>query len=105
GETSVLSFDMGGTTAKLCLIPNGEPSVGTDLEVAHHQRFRKGSGFPLKIQSIRMIEIGAGGGSIAAKNPLGLLDVGPRSAGAMPGPGAHQRRGARPDTNDAGISL
>jgi hypothetical protein len=67
GEASVLSFDMGGTTAKLCLIPNGEPTVGTDLEVAHYQRFRKGSGFPLKIQSIQMIEIGAGGGSIAAK--------------------------------------
>ena len=86
GEGSVLSFDMGGTTAKLCLIPNGEPTVGTELEVAHYQRFRKGSGFPLKIQSIQMIEIGAGGGSIAAKNPLGLLDVGPRSAGALPGP-------------------
>jgi N-methylhydantoinase A len=85
GEGSVLSFDMGGTTAKLCLIPNGEPTVGTDLEVAHYQRFRKGSGFPLKIQSIQMIEIGAGGGSIAVKNPLGLLDVGPRSAGALPG--------------------
>ena len=105
GETSVLSFDMGGTTAKLCLISNGEPSVGTDLEVAHHQRFRKGSGFPLKIQSIRMIEIGAGGGSIAAKNPLGLLDVGPRSAGAQPGPAAYQRGGTEPTVTDADILL
>ncbi len=105
GETSVLSFDMGGTTAKLCLIPNGEPTVGTDLEVAHFQRFRKGSGFPLKIQSIQMIEIGAGGGSIAAKNPLGLLDVGPRSAGAVPGPAAYQRGGTEPTVTDADILL
>ncbi|ANK85626.1 MULTISPECIES: hydantoinase/oxoprolinase family protein [unclassified Rhizobium] len=105
GETSVLSFDMGGTTAKLCLIPNGEPNVGTDLEVAHYQRFRKGSGFPLKIQSIQMIEIGAGGGSIAAKNSLGLLDVGPHSAGAMPGPAAYQRGGTQPTVTDADILL
>ncbi|OWV75615.1 methylhydantoinase [Rhizobium sp. R339] len=105
GETSVLSFDMGGTTAKLCLIPNGEPNVGIDLEVAHYQRFRKGSGFPLKIQSIQMIEIGAGGGSIAAKNPLGLLDVGPHSAGAMPGPAAYQRGGTQPTVTDADILL
>jgi N-methylhydantoinase A len=105
GEASVLSFDMGGTTAKLCLIPNGEPTVGTDLEVAHYQRFRKGSGFPLKIQSIRMIEIGAGGGSIAAKNPLGLLAVGPRSAGALPGPAAYQRGGTEPTVTDADILL
>ena len=105
GEGSVLSFDMGGTTAKLCLIPNGEPTVGTELEVAHYQRFRKGSGFPLKIQSIQMIEIGAGGGSIAAKNPLGLLDVGPRSAGALPGPAAYQRGGTEPTVTDADILL
>ena len=105
GEASVLSFDMGGTTAKLCLIPNGEPTVGADLEVAHYQRFRKGSGFPLKIQSIQMIEIGAGGGSIAAKNPLGLLDVGPRSAGALPGPAAYQRGGTEPTVTDADILL
>ncbi|MBP7002163.1 hydantoinase/oxoprolinase family protein [Amaricoccus sp.] len=105
GEESVLSFDMGGTTAKLCLIPHGEPTVGTDLEVAHYQRFRRGSGFPLKIQSIRMIEIGAGGGSIAAKNPLGLLDVGPRSAGALPGPAAYGRGGTEPTVTDADILL
>ncbi|MBA1347110.1 hydantoinase/oxoprolinase family protein [Rhizobium sp. WYCCWR 11146] len=105
GEASVLSFDMGGTTAKLCLIPDGEPNVGTDLEVAHFHRFRKGSGFPLKIQSIQMIEIGAGGGSIAAKNPLGLLDVGPHSAGALPGPAAYQRGGTQPTVTDADILL
>ncbi|MGO4855349.1 hydantoinase/oxoprolinase family protein [Phaeovulum sp. W22_SRMD_FR3] len=105
GETSVLSFDMGGTTAKLCLIPNGEPTIGSELEVAHYHRFRKGSGFPLKIQSIHMIEIGAGGGSIAAKNPLGLLNVGPRSAGALPGPAAYQRGGTEPTVTDADIVL
>lgn len=105
GEGSVLSFDMGGTTAKLCLIPDGEPTVGTDLEVAHYQRFRKGSGFPLKIQSIQMIEIGAGGGSIAAKNQLGLLNVGPHSAGAAPGPAAYQRGGTEPTVTDADILL
>jgi len=105
GEGSVLSFDMGGTTAKLCLIPDGEPTVGTDLEVAHYQRFRRGSGYPLKIQSIQMIEIGAGGGSIAAKNQLGLLNVGPRSAGAAPGPAAYQRGGTEPTVTDADILL
>ncbi|WP_226627880.1 hydantoinase/oxoprolinase family protein [Alloyangia pacifica] len=105
GETSVLSFDMGGTTAKLCLIPNGEPTIASELEVAHYHRFRKGSGFPLKIQSIHMIEIGAGGGSIAAKTPLGLLNVGPRSAGALPGPAAYQRGGTEPTVTDADIVL
>jgi N-methylhydantoinase A len=105
GETSVLSFDMGGTTAKLCLIPNGEPTIGSELEVAHYHRFRKGSGFPLKIQSIHMIEIGAGGGSIAARNALGLLNVGPRSAGALPGPAAYQRGGTEPTVTDADIVL
>ena len=105
GETSVLSFDMGGTTAKLCLIPDGEPMVGTNLEVARHQRFRRGSGFPLKIQSIQMIEIGAGGGSIAVRNPLGLLNVGPRSAGASPGPAAYQLGGTEPTVTDADILL
>ncbi|SLN63291.1 Acetophenone carboxylase gamma subunit [Aquimixticola soesokkakensis] len=105
GETSVLSFDMGGTTAKLCLIPNGEPTIASELEVAHYHRFRKGSGFPLKIQSIHMIEIGAGGGSIAAKNPLGLLNVGPRSAGALPGPAAYGRGGTEPTVTDADIVL
>ncbi len=105
GETSLLSFDMGGTTAKLCIIPDGEPKVGTDLEVARHQRFQRGSGFPLKIQSIQMIEIGAGGGSIAARTPLGLLDVGPRSAGALPGPAAYGRGGTEPTVTDADIFM
>jgi N-methylhydantoinase A len=105
GEDSVLSFDMGGTTAKLCLIPNGEPMVANDLEVARHERFRKGSGFPLKIQSIHMIEIGAGGGSIAARNKLGLLSVGPRSAAAAPGPACYGRGGTEPTVTDADLLL
>ncbi|EJL71344.1 N-methylhydantoinase A/acetone carboxylase, beta subunit [Variovorax sp. CF313] len=105
GESSVLSFDMGGTTAKLCLIPNGQPMVANDLEVARHERFRKGSGFPLKIQSIHMIEIGAGGGSIAARNKLGLLGVGPRSAAAAPGPACYGRGGTEPTVTDADLLL
>ena len=105
GESSVLSFDMGGTTAKLCLIPNGEPRIANELEVARFERFRKGSGFPLKIQSIHMIEIGAGGGSIAAKSPLGLLAVGPRSASAVPGPACYGRGGTEPTVTDADLLL
>ena len=105
GERSVLSFDMGGTTAKLCLIPTGQPMVANELEVARHERFRKGSGFPLKIQSIHMIEIGAGGGSIAARNKLGLLAVGPRSAAAAPGPACYGRGGVEPTVTDADLLL
>ncbi|HVZ44911.1 MAG TPA: hydantoinase/oxoprolinase family protein [Ramlibacter sp.] len=105
GERSVLSFDMGGTTAKLCLIPDGQPQIANELEVARHERFRKGSGFPLKIQSIHMIEIGAGGGSIAAKSKLGLLSVGPRSAAAVPGPACYGRGGTDPTVTDADLLL
>ena len=104
-ESSVLSFDMGGTTAKLCLIPNGRPMIANELEVARFERFRKGSGFPLKIQSIHMIEIGAGGGSIASRTPLGLLAVGPRSAGAAPGPACYGRGGTEPTVTDADLLL
>lgn len=105
GERSVLSFDMGGTTAKLCLIPDGQPQIANELEVARYERFRKGSGFPLKIQSIHMIEIGAGGGSIAARSKLGLLSVGPRSAAAMPGPACYGRGGIEPTVTDADLLL
>ena len=105
GEASVLSFDMGGTTAKLCLIPNGQPQIANELEVARHQRFRKGSGFPLKIQSIHLIEIGAGGGSIAARTRLGTLQVGPRSAAAVPGPACYGRGGTEPTVTDADLLL
>ncbi len=104
-EPSVMSFDMGGTTAKLCLVPNGQPMIGGELEVARHQRFRRGSGYPLKIQSIQMIEIGAGGGSIASRNRLGLLEVGPHSAGAAPGPACYGRGGTKPTVTDADVLL
>jgi N-methylhydantoinase A len=105
GEQSVLSFDMGGTTAKLCLIPDGQPQIANELEVARFERFRKGSGFPLKIQSIHMIEIGAGGGSIASRTKLGTLQVGPRSAGAAPGPACYGRGGTEPTVTDADLLL
>ncbi len=105
GEQSVLSFDMGGTTAKLCLIPDGQPQIANELEVARHERFRKGSGFPLKIQSIHMIEIGAGGGSIASRTKLGTLQVGPRSAAAAPGPACYGRGGTEPTVTDADLLL
>jgi N-methylhydantoinase A len=105
GEPSVLSFDMGGTTAKLCLIPDGQPQIANELEVARHERFRKGSGFPLKIQSIHMIEIGAGGGSIASRTKLGTLQVGPRSAAAAPGPACYGRGGTEPTVTDADLLL
>ena len=104
-EQSVMSFDMGGTTAKLCLVPNGRPMIGGELEVARHRRFRRGSGYPLKIQSIQMIEIGAGGGSIASRNRLGLLEVGPHSAGAAPGPACYGRGGVKPTVTDADVLL
>ncbi len=102
---SVMSFDMGGTTAKLCLVPNGQPMIGSSLEIARHQRFRRGSGFPLKIQSIQMIEIGAGGGSIAQRNRMGLLEVGPHSAGASPGPACYDLGGKKPTVTDADVVL
>ena len=84
---SLLSFDMGGTTAKACLIEHGEPLIAPDFEVDRKYRFKKGSGLPVKVPVIEMIEIGAGGGSIARIDGLGLLTVGPDSAGADPGPG------------------
>jgi N-methylhydantoinase A len=105
GERSVLSFDMGGTTAKLCLVPNGAPMIGPDMEVARQARFKRWSGFPLKIQSIQMIEIGAGGGSIASIDQLGLLRIGPRSSGAEPGPACYGRGGTEPTVTDADLLL
>ena len=80
----MVSFDMGGTTAKICLIDNREPRMSPDFEAARAERFKPGSGIPLRIPAIDLIEIGAGGGSIARKNELGLLKVGPSSAGAEP---------------------
>ncbi len=105
GDANLLSFDMGGTTAKLCMLINGEPRIAADLEVAHAARFRKGSGLPLKIQSVQMIEIGAGGGSIAALGALGLLAVGPHSAAAAPGPACYGLGGEQPTVTDTDLVL
>jgi N-methylhydantoinase A len=101
----VLSFDMGGTTAKACLIEGGEPLTSSEFEVARVYRFKKGSGLPVKISVIEMIEIGAGGGSIATVGPLGLLKVGPRSAGSSPGPACYGRGGVEPTVTDADLVL
>src|SRR5918996_4618671 len=95
GLDKVLSFDMGGTTAKICLIDNGEPQHSRFFEVARQYRFLKGSGLPLRIPVIEMVEIGAGGGSIASVDSLSRINVGPESAGAEPGPASYGRGGAR----------
>jgi N-methylhydantoinase A/oxoprolinase/acetone carboxylase beta subunit len=105
GEGNLLSFDMGGTTAKLCLIEDGRPSVAPTLEVARVARFMKGSGIPLQIPTVEMLEIGAGGGSIAWIDSLDLMRVGPRSAGADPGPACYGRGGAEPTVTDADLLL
>jgi N-methylhydantoinase A len=105
GFSEVLSFDMGGTTAKACLIDGGEPLTSTDFEVARVYRFKKGSGLPVKTSVIEMIEIGAGGGSIARVGPLGLPKIGPESAGADPGPACYGRGGKEPTVTDADLLL
>jgi 5-oxoprolinase (ATP-hydrolysing) len=101
----VISFDMGGTTAKVCLIDDAEPLMSPDFEAARAERFKPGSGIPLRIPVINLIEIGAGGGSIARTNELGLLKVGPKSAGADPGPAGYGRGGSEPTVTDANILL
>ena len=84
-----MSFDLGGTTAKMCLITNGRPAISNSMEVAQTDRFMKGSGLMLKVPTVEMVEIGAGGGSIAFIDDKGLLKVGPRSAGSQPGPACY----------------
>lgn len=105
GATDVLCFDMGGTTAKACLIMDGEPARAKDFEVARTKGFKRGSGIPLKVPVIDMIEIGAGGGSIARIDRLGLVKVGPDSAGAVPGPACYARGGTLPTVTDADLVL
>jgi N-methylhydantoinase A len=105
GLDKVLSFDMGGTTAKICLIDGFEPQLGRSFEVARVYRFLKGSGLPLRIPVIEMVEIGAGGGSIAGIDALGRIEVGPQSAGSEPGPACYGRGGARPTVTDADLLL
>jgi N-methylhydantoinase A len=101
----VLSYDMGGTTAKICLIDNFAPQTSRSFEVARVYRFKKGSGLPLRIPVIEMVEIGAGGGSIARLDPLRRITVGPDSAGADPGPACYGRGGREPTVTDADLVL
>ena len=101
----VLSFDMGGTTAKSCLISGGRPEITLEFETARVQRFKKGSGLPVKLPVMDMMEIGAGGGSIARVDDTGLLKVGPTSAGAMPGPACYGLGGEEPTVTDAALVL
>jgi len=105
GWEKVLSFDMGGTTAKVCLIDDFAPQASRTFEVARIGRFQKGSGLPLRIPVIEMVEIGAGGGSIASCDSLGRIQVGPESAGAMPGPACYGRGGTKPAVTDANLAL
>ena len=104
-EPRVLSFDMGGTTAKLCLIEAYTPKAARSFEVDRSARFMKGSGLPLRIPVIEMVEIGAGGGSIARIDALSRVTVGPDSAGAMPGPVVYGRGGDEPTVTDADLVL
>lgn len=101
----VLSFDMGGTTAKICLIEEGAPKTANTFEVARTYRFKKGSGMTVSTPVVEMVEIGAGGGSIASIDAMGRLQVGPRSAASEPGPACYGRGGAEPTVTDANLLL
>ncbi|MCA0302970.1 MAG: hydantoinase/oxoprolinase family protein [Proteobacteria bacterium] len=105
GLERVLAFDMGGTTAKLALVDDGEPLVAYGFEAAREKRFLRGSGLPIQIATVELIEIGAGGGSIARKSDLGTLNVGPESSGAQPGPACYGRGGTEPTVTDADLTL
>ena len=105
GLDKVLSFDMGGTTAKICLIRNRTPKTSRVFEVARTYRFKKGSGMPISIPVIDMVEIGAGGGSLAHVDAMRQIRVGPESAGSEPGPACYGRGGDRPAVTDADLVL
>jgi N-methylhydantoinase A len=105
GLDEVVSFDMGGTTAKICLIDKSQPQTARAFEVARIYRFLKGSGLPLRVPVIEMVEIGAGGGSIARVDTLGRIVVGPDSAGSDPGPVCYGRGGTEPTVTDADVVL
>jgi N-methylhydantoinase A len=105
GLAQVMAFDMGGTTAKACVVRGGEPAITTDYEVGRADRLLRGSGLPVKLPVVDMIEIGAGGGSIARVDHLGLLEIGPESAGADPGPACYGKGGTRPTVTDANVVL
>ena len=105
GLDRVLSFDMGGTTAKICLIKDRTPKTSRVFEVARSYRFKKGSGMPISIPVIDMVEIGAGGGSLAHVDVMRQIRVGPESAGSEPGPACYQRGGLHPAVTDADLVL
>lgn len=105
GRKSVLSYDMGGTTAKIAIIEDYTPQTAKTFEVARTTRFKKGSGMPISIPVIEMIEIGAGGGSIASVDALGQIRIGPHSAGSEPGPAAYDLGGTEPTVTDANVEL
>jgi N-methylhydantoinase A len=105
GLDKVLSFDMGGTTAKICIIRNQTPKTARVFEVARTYRFKKGSGMPISIPVIDMVEIGAGGGSLASVDAMRQIRVGPQSAGSEPGPACYGRGGERPAVTDADLML
>jgi N-methylhydantoinase A/oxoprolinase/acetone carboxylase beta subunit len=105
GYHDILSLDMGGTTAKACVIEGGSPEMAQVLEVARTRRFMKGSGLPVVAPVVDLIEIGAGGGSIARRDELGLLRVGPDSAGSDPGPACYGLGGDEPTVSDANLIL
>ncbi|MFC7552110.1 hydantoinase/oxoprolinase family protein [Pseudoroseomonas wenyumeiae] len=104
-EQKVLSFDMGGTTAKICLIEKGQPATSRFFEVDRTARFLKGSGLPLRIPVIEMVEIGAGGGSIAQVDAMQRVTVGPESASSVPGPACYGQGGQRPAVTDADVAM
>ncbi len=105
GCRELLGFDMGGTTAKLSLVEAGEPLIATGFEAGRQKRFMEGSGLPIRISAVELIEIGAGGGSIARADALGLLKVGPDSAGSEPGPACYALGGTQPTVTDANLLL
>ena len=105
GLSRVLSYDMGGTTAKVCLIDDGEPHTSRTFEVAREYRFLKGSGIPINIPVIEMVEIGAGGGSIADVDSMNRIRVGPESADSEPGPASYDLGGTAPTVTDADLLL
>lgn len=105
GCPDLLSFDMGGTTAKACVIADGQPLVTNEFEVDRQYQFKKGSGLPIKVPVVEMIEIGTGGGSIARVDAMGRLSVGPDSAGSDPGPVAYGQGGVLPTITDADLQL
>jgi len=104
-EPRILAFDMGGTTAKLSVVEHGEPEIVFGFEAARQARFIEGSGLPIRISAVDLMEIGAGGGSIARRDAIGLLKVGPDSAGSEPGPACYGRGGRDATVTDANLLL